>query len=191
MGRAIDLSVGLLWAAIALGAAVALWVVWAFNRLVRLRNLMKEGWSGVDVQLKRRHDLVPNLVEAVRGYSQHELRTLEEVTRARGEAGARGQLAERENQLTDGLKQLFAVAEAYPDLKANQNFLDLQNQLGEIEDQLQMARRYFNGTVRNYNIMVESFPGNLVAGAFGFRREEFFQIVTTSERTAPSVEFGS
>ena len=179
----------MIWTAVVLmSGAVGLWVVLAFNRLVRMRNLLKEGWSGVDVQLKRRHDLVPNLVETVRGYSRHEMKTLENVASFRaGAAADRRQTQDRENELTDGLKQLFALAESYPDLKADRSFLDLQKQLVEIEDQLQMARRYYNGTVRNYNILTETFPGNLVAAIFGFRPEEFFQIVTTSEREAPKV----
>ncbi len=181
--------------------AVGAWVARAFNRLVRDRNLVAEGWSGIDVQLKRRHDLVPTLVEAVRGYSRHERGILEEVTRLRAGAEAEAEGAEgaaspaaaadRENRLTDRLKQLFALAEAYPDLKADRNFRRLMTQLTEIEDQLQYARRYYNGAVRNLNIRVESFPGNLVAAALGFRTAEFFQIATATERQAPSVELGS
>ncbi|GAG01072.1 unnamed protein product, partial [marine sediment metagenome] len=144
----------------------------------------------IDVQLKRRHNLIPSLVETVKGYAGHEKGVLEDVTRLRDFRGddRTAEKADRENALTDGLKRLFAVAEAYPDLKANRSFLDLQSQLSDIEDQLQMARRYYNGTVRNFNILVESFPSNWVARLWGFRREDFFQIVTTSEREAPKVE---
>lgn len=171
-------------------AAAGVWVVVAFNRLVRHRNLLAEGLSGVDVQLKRRHNLIPNLVQTVKGYAAHEKVVLEDVTRLRDFRGGErtAEKVDRENALTDGLKRLFAVAEAYPDLKANRSFLDLQTQLADIEDQLQMARRYYNGCVRNFNILVESFPSNWVARACGFRREDFFQIVTTSERQAPRVE---
>ncbi|MCJ7543050.1 MAG: LemA family protein [Phycisphaerae bacterium] len=176
--------------AIALGAA-AVWAVWAYNRFVRWRNLMREGWSGIDVQLQRRSNLVPNLVETVRGYSAHEQRVLEEVTSLRAQAAQAQSLRERrsaENALTDALKRLLVLVEAYPDLKASTEFARLHQSLVEIEDQLQMARRYYNGTVREFNILVESFPSNLVAGAFRFAPGEFFEIATTSERQAPHVE---
>ncbi len=177
--------------AVAVLAAVAVWAVWAYNRLVRWRNLMREGWSGMDVQLQRRSNLVPNLVEVVRGYSAHERRVLEEVTSLRAQAAQAHSLRERrttENALTDALKRLLVLVEAYPDLKASAEFARLHQSLVEIEDQLQMARRYYNGTVREFNILVESFPSNLVAGAFRFGRGEFFEIATTSERQPPQVE---
>ena len=180
-----------LWLAAALLIAVALWTVWAYNRLVRWRNLMREGWSGIDVQLQRRSNLVPNLVEVVRGYSAHERRVLEEVTSLRAQAAEARSLSERratENALTDGLKRLLVLVEAYPDLKASAEFARLHRSLVEIEDQLQMARRYYNGAVRDYNIRVQSFPGNLVARAFGFALEDFFQVATATERQAPGVE---
>ena len=144
----------------------------------------------MDVQLRRRHDLVPNLVECVKGYSDYEKSLLERVTelRALPAEGGRKQTETGENALTDQIKRLFAVVERYPEIKANRNFLDLQDQLAEIEDQLQMARRYYNGATRNHNTLVESFPSNMVARLFGFAREEFFQIVTTSEREAPKVD---
>ena len=175
--------------AVAAGAALGLWTAVAFNRLVRERNLMREGWSGIDVQLKRRRNLVPNLVETVKGYGGHERQTLTEVTALRAEApgDVRG-TQDQENALTDQLKHLFAVAEAYPELKADRNYRQLQDLLAEIEDQIQMARRYYNGAVRNYNIRVEAFPSNAVARLFGFRQADFFQVETATDRAAPKVE---
>ncbi|MHC4481465.1 MAG: LemA family protein [Planctomycetota bacterium] len=170
---------------------IVLWAVVAFNRLVRDRNLMEEAWSGIDVQLKRRHDLVPSIVEVVQSYSAHERGLLEQVTRARSESRRADDIKQREateNVLSERLKTLFAVAEDYPDLKADSSYLALQRQLVEVEDQIQMARRYYNGRVRNYDIRVESFPGNIAASLFGFRRAEFFQIETATERRAPELE---
>ena len=172
-------------------AAMGLWVAFAFNKLIREKNLVAEGWSGIDVQLKRRHNLIPNLVETVKGYSHHEQKLLTDIVDLRNRSRAADHIKEKEeneNALTDQLKTLFALAEAYPDLKANQNYLKLAEQLCDIESQLQMARRYYNGATRNYNIRVESFPSNVVARFFGFRRKEFFEIETTSERAAPKVE---
>lgn len=175
-------------AALALGAALAVLVaaVLAFNRLVRRRNLVREAWSGIDVQLKRRHDLVPALVESVRGRATFERTVLEEVTRQRG-TGASRALQDGENALTTQLRGLLAVVEAYPQLRAGESFLDLQRRLADVENQLQMARRYYNGTVRDYNIAVESFPSNLVARALGFDLEEFFQVESAVERAVPEV----
>jgi len=170
---------------------IAFWVVATFNGLVRLRNLMQEAWSGIDVQLKRRHSLIPNLVEVVKGYGGHERGVLEGVTKARAESTRSQGVKETEateNELSQRLKSLFAVVEQYPDLKANTNFLDLQKQLSEVEDQIQYARRYYNGTVRDLNIRIESFPSNVVAGLFRFRRAEFFQLETVTDRAAPEVE---
>ena len=163
-----------------------------YNRLVRLRNMVREGWSGIDVQLKRRANLIPNLVETVKGYMGHERDLLEKVTQLRSQSLQTGDLVEKqrvESALTGGLARLFAVAEGYPELKANQNFQDLQSQLSEIEDQIQLARRYYNGTVRNYNIAIESFPGNLVAGWFAFQTAEFFEIEDPGDRAVPKVSF--
>ena len=165
-------------------------MVFTYNLFIRDRNLIKEAWSGIDVQLKRRHNLVPNLVESVKGYSQHEKNLLEEITRKRSEAARVETIKEKapvESDLSGVLKNLFIVAENYPDLKANQNFLDLQNQLVEIEDQLQYARRYYNGAVRNYNIRVESFPSNIIAGIFDFKQDNFFELTLATERTTPEV----
>jgi LemA protein len=158
---------------------------------VKHANLAREAWSGIDVQLERRHDLVPNLVAVVEAYAKHEHEVLESVTRARRRAvddePAR-ELQRRENQLTGSLRSLLALAENYPELLANRSFTDLHDQLVEIEDRIQMSRRYFNGSVRDYNICVESFPSNLVARALGFEIRAFFELASATERRAPSVE---
>ena len=170
---------------------ILLWLIFTYNLLVRDRNLMQEGWSGIDVQLKRRHDLVPNIVELVEGYSSHERRLFQDVTEARAASMRAGEVKDiesAENSLSARLRTLFAVAENYPQLKADQTYLALQRQLVEVEDQIQMARRYYNGTVRNYDIRVESFPSNVVARLFAFRRADYFQIETATERAAPEVE---
>ena len=167
------------------------WFVWTYNRIVRGRNLVAEGWSGIDVQLKRRHNLIPALVETVKGYAKLEKSILENVASLRAEGLDATDLKTREqgeNAVTDGLKRLFAVAEAYPDLKASRSFLDLQEHLADIEDQIQMARRYYNGAVREYNIRIESFPSNIVAGLTRSDRAEFFQVESALEREAPKVE---
>ena len=180
------------WIVLGIIVLVALWAVAIFNKLVKNRNLVLEGWSGIDVQLKRRYDLIPNLVETVKGYAGHEKDTLEKVVELRNlaaEAQTAGEKAPIENMLTQTLRQLFALAEAYPDLKANQNFLDLQNQLSEIEEQIQLSRRYYNGTAREMNILVQSFPSNMVARSFGFSEAEYFEIEVTAERETPQVEF--
>lgn len=179
------------WIYIAVGV-VALWLVWTYNRLVTLRFRAKEALSDIDVQLKRRFDLIPNLVEAVKGYMAHEKGVLENVTAARASvAGAKGNPLEREqseNMLTNTLKTLFAVAENYPDLKANANFLDLQRELADTENKIQASRRFYNGTVRDLNTKIETVPTNLVAGAFGFKSEPFFQ-AEEGERGPVQVKF--
>jgi len=166
--------------------------VWIYNRFVRNQNLVQEAWSGIDVQLKRRYDLIPNLVRSVQGYAKHEKSLFESVTQARAKAieaqGVRPQ-AEAENTLTSQLRSLFAVAENYPTLKANENFINLQQQLAKIEDEIQMARRYYNGAVRDFNILVQSFPSNLIAGTFGFKTKEFFEIELITQRETPEVKF--
>jgi LemA protein len=175
-------------------AAVVIWAVAIYNRLVRLRNLVEEGWSGIDVQLKRRADLIPNLLETVRGYMDHERDLLTRVTELRARSAEAGNVADKvklEGKLSRSLARLFAVAENYPELKANQNFLQLQGQLGELEEQIQMARRYYNGTVRELNIKIESFPSNLVARRFGFNPAEFFEIEDLSDREVPEISFGN
>jgi LemA protein len=173
-------------------AGLLAWAVGLYNRLVRLRNMVKEGWSGVEVQLKRRANLIPNLIQTVKGYLDHERGVLEKLTELRSRTLQTDQPAERarlEGDLGRAIGRLFAVAEAYPDLKANQNFMDLQDELSQLEDQIQMARRYYNGTVRDLNIAVESFPSNIVAGMFGFRQAEFFEIEDEADRAVPKVEF--
>ncbi|WP_297338163.1 LemA family protein [Algoriphagus sp.] len=163
-----------------------------YNRLVKLKNLVEEAWSGIDVQLKKRYNLIPNLIETVKGYAKHESETFEKVTQARSQAQSaqtiEGQQA-AENQLGKALVNLFAVAEQYPDLKANANFLDLQEQLSMVEQDIERARRYYNGTVRDKNILVESFPSNLFANAFGFGKSPFFELDNEAERTVPKVKF--
>jgi LemA protein len=171
---------------------LVLWFVAIYNRFIRGKNLVQEGWSGIDVQLKRRHDLIPNLIESVKGYMQYEQKTLANIVELRTRsisAGSVKEKAEVEGELTRALKSIFALAEAYPDLKANQSFLDLQSNLAGIEDQIQLARRYYNGAVRDFNILVESFPSVLVAKMFNFQLAEFFEIETAAEREVPSVKF--
>ncbi len=175
------------WIALGLSAAL-IYGAMAYNRLVRGRIHVGEGWSGIDVQLKRRHDLIPNLVEVVRGYMQHERDLLERVSQLRAQAAGAGNVGEKagwENDISRTLKTIFAVAEAYPQLKADRNFLDLQKNLVALEEEIQLARRYYNGTVRNYNVAVQTFPNNLVAGMFAFRPAEFFQLDSDDERAAP------
>jgi LemA protein len=158
---------------------LVLWAVLAFNGLVSKRNRAQEAWSDIDVQLKRRYDLIPNLVNTVKGYATHESTAFENVTKARAAAmGATG-LADKgqaETALAASLKSVFAIAEAYPDLKANQNFLSLQGELTDTEDKIQAARRFYNGNVRDLNTSIQAFPGNLIAGAFRFTPMEFFQL---------------
>jgi LemA protein len=180
------------WIILAILAAAVIYVVAVFNRLVRQHNLVREGWSGIDVQLKRRTDLVPNLVETVKAYAAHERVVLEDVTRMRASSIAAsdvGGQASAERGLQASLGKLLAVAEAYPGLKADKNFLALQEQLADVEDQLQMARRYYNGTVRNLNIVIQSFPSNLLAGLLGFREEPYFELADRTEAAAPGVAF--
>ena len=170
----------------------ALWLIFIYNKLIRNRNLVAEAWSGIDVQLKRRANLIPNLIETVKGYMKHEKTLLTEVTKLRSESMQTKDISRQsqvENALSRSLGNLFAVAENYPDLKANQNFLDLQSQLGNVEDQLQLARRYYNGTVRNLNILIESFPSNYVAQTFRFSPASFFEVDDENERAVPSVSF--
>ena len=165
-----------------------------YNRLIKQKNHVGEGWSGIETQLKRRANLIPNLVETVKGYATLEREALEAVTSLRNQTmsirdiGERGQ---KEGELTAALGRLFAVAEAYPDLKANENFIGLQDDLSETEDQIQLARRYYNGTVRDMNILVESFPSNIIANNFNFSKAKFFEIENADERAVPKVSFES
>ena len=172
--------------------ALVFFLIAIYNKLVRLRNMVAEGWSGIEVQLKRRSNLIPNLIETVKGYMGHESKLLNEVTQLRSQSQDTSAIADKsqvENALTRSLGNLVAVAESYPDLKANQNFLDLQDELAQIENEIQMARRYYNGTVRDLNIMIESFPSNLIAGRFGFVQAEFFEIDAPQDRDVPKVKF--
>ncbi|OGZ45977.1 MAG: hypothetical protein A3C84_03120 [Candidatus Ryanbacteria bacterium RIFCSPHIGHO2_02_FULL_48_12] len=172
---------------------LALWLAVAYNGLVRLRYRVKEAWSDIEVQLKRRYDLIPNLVETVKGYAAHESSAFENVTKARAAAmGATTaqEHAKTENMLTGALKSLFAVAEAYPDLKANQNFLELQRELSDTENKIQAARRFYNSNVKDMNTKVDSVPTNIIAGMFGFGKEEFFDLdETPAEREPVKVNF--
>jgi LemA protein len=173
---------------------VLFWLAFIFNHLVALRNSAKAAWSDIDVQLKRRHDLIGNLVETVKGYVQHERSTLEEVVRARTvaetarDAGKPGEAGAAENALGGQVRGLFALAEAYPDLKASDRFLDLQRSLSTVENDLQNARRYYNAVVRDFNTRVQSFPDLLVARPLGFREREFFELDDAAEAQAPRVE---
>lgn len=177
----------------AVAALVVAFAVTTYNRLVGLRQRSQESWSDIDVQLKRRTDLVPNLVETVKGYAAHEKTTLDEVVRARGAAmsAAPEARAQAENQLTSALRQLFALSEAYPDLKANQNFQSLQASLGEIEDAVQNSRRYYNAVVRDLNTTIESFPSNTIASLGRFVRRQYFELDRPEDRQVPRVSFRS
>lgn len=173
-------------------AVLLLWGILIYNRLVKNRNLVEEGWSGIETQLKRRSNLIPNLIEAVKGYMGQEKSVLAKVTELRARAGQASTPAERsatEGMLGQALANVFAVAEAYPDLKSNQNFLDLQSQLASVEDEIQLSRRYYNGATRNLNILIESFPSNLIANWFGFVQAEFFEIEDEADRAVPKVDF--
>ncbi len=181
--------------AVAIVVLVALLGVLSYNRLVTLRQRVREAWSDIDVQLKRRHDLIPNLVETVKGYAAHERSVFDEVTRARAAAVSAGaqaspeQRAQAENALSGALRSLFAVAENYPQLQAVQEFKDLSENLTATEDKIAFARRFYNGNVRDYDTVLQSFPTNLLAGAFGFRAEEYFGLADEGERAVPQVKF--
>jgi LemA protein len=179
------------WIVIAVLAAIGLYAIFVFNRLIRRRNVVREGWSGIDVQLRRRSDLVPNLVATVKAYATHERALFEEIAAKRFSAMNAVDVAGKaaaEQDLQGSLRRLFALAEAYPQLKANQNFLTLQSQIADMEDQLQMARRYYNGTVRDYNIAIQSFPDVLLARLTGFHEEHFFQ-ADAADAATPAVKF--
>jgi LemA protein len=164
-----------------------------YNSLVRLRNTSDQSWSDIDVQLKRRHDLVPNLVETVKGYAAHERNTFEKVVEARNaamQASSPADKAQAENALQATLRSLFALAESYPELKANQNFVELQKELTNIEEQIQLSRRYYNAVVRDLNTKIESVPSNIVANTYGFKKKEYFELDSAEERKTPEVRFG-
>ena len=180
---------------LALLVILVLWAMGAYNSLVRLRNLVQESWRQIDVELKRRHDLIPNLVETVKGYAAHEKGVFEEVARARSAAITPGsgpaEQAQQENVLTQALGKLFAVAEAYPDLKASQNFMALQTELTNTEDRIAAGRRFYNANVRQYNTKIETVPTNVIAGMFHFVRAEYFEAEEPEVREAPTVNFGA
>jgi LemA protein len=182
------------WIIVVIVLALAGYFVVIYNNLVSNRQLSQEGWSGIDVQLKRRADLIPNLLETVKGYMTHERETLEAVTNARAaaQAGASAtpeQRAQLEGQLSGALGRLMAVAEAYPDLKANTTFLEFQGALQKVEEELQLARRYYNGTARNLNVAVQSFPSSIVAGMFHFTTAQYFELDNPADRAVPTVKF--
>lgn len=182
----------MLYILIALLVFTGLYFMNTYNKLVRLRAMVEEGWSGIDVQLKKRYNLIPNLIETVKGYATHEQETLQQVIAARNAAQqastVEGQQA-AEKQLNGALANVFALSEAYPDLKANTNFLQLQNSLNEIETDIEKARRYYNGTVREQQTLIESFPSNLVANAFSFHKSPFFELEDAGQRELPKVSF--
>ena len=170
---------------------IVLWAIVSFNGLVTFRNRAKEAWADIDVQLKRRYDLIPNLVETVKGYAKHESSAFENVTKARSAAMGAGNIAEKgaaENMLAGALKSVFAIAEAYPDLKANTNFLGLQNELSDTENKIQAARRFYNGVVTEYNTKVQTIPTNIFAKMFGFQESEFFELGAEDQSARNPVE---
>lgn len=171
-----------------IAAALPIYVIFVYNRLVERRNHVLEAWSGIDVQLKRRYDLLPKLVDAVKAYSGYEQQLLQDVTQLRSAPGVRNAGRGREeNKITGVLRRLFALAEAYPDLKASASYLDLQSQITAAEEQIQYSRRYFNATVRELNILVESFPSNLVARLFRYAAMEYFEIELATQRESPEM----
>ena len=173
-------------------AILILWLILIYNRLVTFKNRVREAWADIEVQLKRRHNLIPNLIETVKGYASHEKEVFEKVTEARTKALQASSLSEKakaENALEGTLKSLFAVAENYPQLKANENFLSLQRDLTDTEDKIQAARRFYNSNVRDYNISLEKFPNNLIASAFHFKAAEFFETSEEKEQEVPKVTF--
>src|SRR4051794_14801532 len=185
-----------LWIILAVVAVAVIYIIVIYNRLVSTRQMSQEAWSGIDVQLKRRADLVPNLIETVKGYASHERGVFDEVTKLRTQAqsvppGDVEARAKAEGALSLGLGRLLAVAENYPDLKASTNFVELQQELGNLENEIQMARRYYNGAVRNLNTMIQSFPSNLIAGQFRFEPRQYFEIEEPGDRAVPKVSFQS
>lgn len=181
-----------LWILLAIILVIAFYAVGIYNRLVKLRTTVSEAWSGIDVQLKKRYDLIPNLIETVKAYATHEKETFESVTKARAAAqsahGVEDQQA-AENKLSKAMMNLFAVAEQYPELKSNTNFLQMQQDLSAIEQDIERSRRYYNGSVRDQNILIDSFPSNFVASSFGFYKSPFFELENEGERAVPKVSF--
>ena len=182
----------LTWIIVIVVAAIIFWIVATYNRLVSLKNRTEEGWSDIDVQLKRRYDLIPNLMETVKGYAKHEEGVFSKVTEARTSAmSAQGVEAKgkAENMLTGALKSVFAIAEAYPELKANENFLSLQTELSDTENKIQASRRFYNGNVRDLNIAIEAFPGNIIAARFHFAKMELFTLDDEAAKQPVEVKF--
>ena len=177
---------------LAISVSVLAYVLFAYNSLVKHRNQANEAWSDIDVQLKRRHNLIPNLIETVKGYATHEKSTLDSVTQARTNAlsaTSPADQAKAENALSSTLKTLFAVSEQYPDLKANTNFLELQRELSDTENKIQASRRFYNGVVRDYNTAIETVPSNIIASLFTFTKRDFFELEDEAERAVPKVSF--
>lgn len=173
-------------------AILVILTITLYNKLVRLKNMVEEAWSGIDVQLKKRYNLIPNLVNTIKGYASHEREVFETVTASRSvgiNANTVEEQGKAENTITQALGRLFAVAENYPDLKANSNFIDLQNQLNNVEHDIQLARRYYNGTAREKNILVESFPSNIIASLFGFTKSVYFELDDNTQAATPTVDF--
>jgi LemA protein len=185
----------ILWILLAAIVVAILALIGMYNSLIRLKVRVDEAWSDIDVQLKRRYDLIPNLIETVKGYASHEQQTFEKVVQARNAAmaaqagGDAKKQAEAENMLSGTLKSIFALAESYPDLKANQNFLELQRELTDTEDKIQASRRFYNGNVRDFNTKIEVFPTNFIAGMLKFTRREFFEIADAKEKEPVKVQF--
>jgi LemA protein len=185
----------LLWVVLGIIVVIIAVIIGMYNTLIRLKNRVEEAWSDIDVQLKRRYDLIPNLVETVKGYAAHEKETLEKVVQARSQAmqaqsgGDTKKMAEAENMLSSTLKSIFALSEGYPELKANQNFLELQRELSDTENKIQAARRFYNGNVRDFNTKLQVFPTNIMAGMLGFKSREYFEIEEEKERENVKVEF--
>lgn len=180
------------WIVLGAAVAVAVFVIGIYNSLVGSRNQVRNGWSQIDVQLKRRYDLIPNLIETVKGYVKHEQGTLENITKARAQAmgaGSVGEKARAEGALTDAVNKFLVVAESYPDLKANQNFLALQEELRSTENKIAFSRQNYNDQVLTYNNKLDMFPSNVIGGMFGFKSEEFFKVESAAERQAPKVQF--
>ena len=179
------------WIILGIGAVIIVWAVWAYNRFVALTNRTEEAWSDIDVQLKRRYDLIPNIVETVKGYAAHEAGTLQKVTDARTAAMGATTVAghaQAENMLTGALKSLFAVSESYPDLKANSNFIELQRELSDTENKIQAARRFYNSVVQDLQNALEQFPTNILGGMFGFKTREFFALDAGEEAARQPVK---
>lgn len=182
----------IVWIIVGVLVLVVITFIAIYNKLVNLKVRTEEAWSDIDVQLKRRYDLIPNLIETVKGYASHEKKLFEEVTHARADALKAGTLPEKseaENQLSSALKSIFAVAEAYPDLKANQNFAQLQQELTDTEDKIQAARRFYNGNVRDLNIAIQTFPTNIIAGMFNFQKKDLFELKQTEAKEPVAVKF--